>query len=454
MSFKLKDILETFYMFKLENVDIRTTTLGINLKDCADSDINKMADKIFNKIKLYAGNLGRVVDEVSEEYKIPIAHKRVSITPIANIIANCSLNNVVKIAEALDAAAEECNLDYIGGFSAYCQKGISCGEKILIDSIPEALSTTKRVCGSVNVASTKAGINISAIYRMAEVIKDLAFRTADQDGIGAAKLVIFANAPEDNPFMAGAFHGVSEPEATINVGISGPGFVRAAIENCGSDADLLEIFNTIKIASYKITRIGQLVLEEVSRRMNVVEGIIDLSLAPTPAKGDSIADIIKAIGVEDVGAHGSIFALALLNDAVKKGGAFASTFCGGLSGAFVPVLEDTGLGDAVQSGALTLSKLEAMTSVCSIGLDMIAVPGDISIEKIAGILADESAIGVINRKTTSVRMIPVPNKKAGDTVHFGGLLGGGPIMEISKFKTGKIFQKGGRIPAPLNSLTN
>ncbi|HDS09402.1 MAG TPA: DUF711 family protein, partial [Firmicutes bacterium] len=295
---------------------------------------------------------------------------------------------------------------------------------------------------------------VNAIYRTAEIIKDVAFRTADRDGIGAAKLVIFANAPEDNPFMAGAFHGVSEPEVTINVGISGPGFVRAAVESCSKDADLLTIFNTIKIASYKITRIGQLVIEEVSRRMGVEPGVIDLSLAPTPVQGDSIADIIRAIGVEEVGAHGSIFALAMLNDAVKKGGAFGSTFAGGLSGAFVPVLEDSGLARAVASGALNLSKLEAMTAVCSIGLDMIAVPGDIAIEQIAGILADEIAIGVINHKTTSVRMIPVPNKKAGDTVHFGGLLGGGPILEISKFKTGSIFKKGGRIPAPLSSLTN
>jgi len=451
--YEIEKILELLYLFNLEHLDIRTSTLGINLKDCVGRTIEETAEKVYNKITAVASNYAEIVDEISHEYKIPIANKRISVTPIANIIGDCKVGSALPIGKALDRAGKEVGIDFLGGFSALVQKGISCGEEILINSIAETLSQTDIVCSSVNVATTRDGINIDAINRMAQVIKDTAERTKAKDGFGAAKLVVFSNAPEDNPFMAGAFHGLSQPDLVINVGISGPGVVRKVIEENPND-DFGEIYNKIKKSAYYITRLGELIGREVAEKMKIEMGIVDLSLAPTPAEGDSIAKILVALGLEDAGAPGSVLAVAMLNDAVKKGGMFATKFAGGLSGAFIPVLEDAGLTDAVKKGHLSYEKLESMTSVCSVGIDMVAIPGDTPVETIAATIADEIAIGVINNKTTGVRIIPVSGKKAGDEVYFGGLFGSGPIMKVSNLNSMKFMKRGGRIPAPIHSFKN
>ena len=447
------EILETIRMIDQEKLDIRTITMGISLRDCIDSDGDKARRKIYDKITKCAKNLVKTGEKIELEYGIPIINKRVSVTPISIIAEATDEENYAKFAKTMDSAAEAIGIDFIGGFSALVHKGYTKGDEILIRSIPEALSITKRVCSSVNVATTRAGINMNAVRQMGEIIKKTSELTAKQGGIGAAKLVVFANAPEDNPFMAGAFHGVGEPECAINVGISGPGVVRAVLEKL-KDAPFDEVAEAIKKTAFKITRMGQLVAQEASRLLGVPFGIVDLSLAPTPAIGDSVAHILEEMGLENCGAPGSTAALALLNDAVKKGGAMASSQVGGLSGAFIPVSEDAGMIEAVQKGSLSIEKLEAMTAVCSVGLDMIAIPGDTPSSTISAIIADEAAIGVINNKTTAVRIIPVPNGEIGEIVEFGGLLGKAPIMEVSKFSSENFIKRGGRIPAPLNSLRN
>ncbi len=454
MNFTRDEIVETIRMVQAEQLDIRTITLGISLRDCSDSSISKVADKIYDKLMEKGSNLVPVARQLEEEFGIPIVNKRIAVTPIAMVAESCKERDYTPIARAMDKAARDLGIDFIGGFSALVQKGFTRGDMNLLNSIPEALSQTEMVCSSVNVATSKAGINMDAVLAMGRIIKEVAQLTAKQDGIGAAKLVVFANAPEDNPFMAGAFHGPGEPETTINVGISGPGVVNAVVSNLPTDADLGQVSEAVKKMAFKITRVGELIGREASRRLGVPFGIIDLSLAPTPSIGDSIANILESMGLERCGAPGTTAALALLNDAVKKGGAMATSYVGGLSGAFIPVSEDAGMIRAAEEGALTLEKLEAMTCVCSVGLDMIAIPGDTSAETIAAIIADEMAIGVMNKKTTAVRIIPAPGKKAGDFVEFGGLLGRAPVMPVSSFASTIFVQRGGQIPPPIQSLTN
>lgn len=450
------DILETINMIAQEHLDVRTITMGISLNSCVDSDVRNCCDKIYDKICFRAENLAAVGSEIEKEYGIPIINKRISVTPISQIAAaavgeNKSFN-CTPFAHALQRAADSCGVNFIGGFSALVQKGFSFSDIALINSIPEALTLTENVCSSVNIASTKAGINMDAVAMMGKVIKQLAYNTKDSDSIGCAKLVVFANVPEDNPFMAGAFHGVGEGECMINVGVSGPGVVKKALEKC--DGSLSEIAETVKKTAFKITRMGQLVATEAAKRLSVPFGIVDLSLAPTPEIGDSVAHILEEMGLESCGSCGTTAALALLNDAVKKGGVMASSHVGGLSGAFIPVSEDAGMIDAVKSGALSIEKLEAMTAVCSVGLDMIAVPGDTDENIISALIADEAAIGVVNSKTTAVRVIPAYGKKVGDSVSFGGLLGEAPVMKINECSPAKFISRGGRIPAPIQSLKN
>ena len=449
------EIFETVKMFGEEKLDIRTITMGISILDCSDSDINKSCRKIYDKIASRAENLVKTGEQIEKEYGIPIVNKRISVTPVAIVASACenSGENFTPFAKALDSAAKTAGVNFIGGFSALVQKGFTEGDKNLIDSIPEALSSTARVCSSVNVATTKAGINMNAVSKMGRIIKKAAELTADTGGLACAKLVVFANAPDDNPFMSGAFHGIGEAECVINVGVSGPGVVKRALEQIRG-ADFGTVAETIKRASFKITRMGQLVALEASKRLNASFGIVDLSLAPTPSVGDSVAEILQEMGLEQCGAHGSTAALAILNDAVKKGGSMASSYVGGLSGAFIPVSEDVGMIEAVKLGALDINKLEAMTCVCSVGLDMIVVPGDTSAETISAIIADEAAIGVINNKTTAVRIIPAPEKSVGDTVEFGGLLGSGPVMSVNPFGCVDFIKRGGQIPAPIHSLRN
>lgn len=449
----IQEILETNRMIEENKLDVRTITMGISLRGCAHPDLKVFCNNIYDKITRTAQHLVKTGEDIEAEYGIPIINKRISITPIAIAAESCKTDTFVPVAEALDAAAKEVGVNFIGGFSALVEKGYTPGDRILIQSIPEALAVTDRVCSSVNLASTKTGINMDCVREMGEIVRRAAELTKDRDAIGCAKLVIFANVPEDNPFMAGAFHGVGEPETVINVGVSGPGVVKRALEDVRGK-DLTAVAETIKKTAFKITRTGQLVAQEASRRLGVPFGIIDLSLAPTPAVGDSVAHILEEIGVESCGAPGTTAALAMLNDAVKKGGLMASSHVGGLSGAFIPVSEDAGMIAAVEKGSLTLEKLEAMTCVCSVGLDMIAVPGDTSAATISGIIADEAAIGMINNKTTAVRIIPVPGKTVGDTVEFGGLLGYSPIIPVNTFKSDTFIARGGRIPAPVRSLTN
>ena len=447
------EILETINMIQNENLDIRTITMGISLRDCCHSDIDIACNKVYDKITKYAEKLVVTGENIEKEYGIPIINKRISVTPIALIAESCDSADYVKFARALDKAAATVGVNFIGGYSALVHKGYTNGDRKLIASIPEALSTTNLVCSSVNVATTKAGINMDAVAQMGKIIKSCADLTADRGAIACAKLVVFANAAEDNPFMAGAFHGVGEPECVINVGVSGPGVVKKALEKIKGE-DFSKVADTIKKTAFKITRMGQLVAQEASKRLNVPFGIVDLSLAPTPAIGDSVAYILEEMGLEKCGAHGTTAALALLNDAVKKGGVMASSHVGGLSGAFIPVSEDAGMIDAAEVGALSLEKLEAMTCVCSVGLDMIVVPGDTSADTISAIIADEAAIGVVNTKTTAVRIIPAPGKTIGDRVEFGGLLGSGPVMKVNPFGSSEFIKRGGRIPAPLHSLRN
>ena len=447
------DILETIRMIQDECLDIRTITMGISLLDCIDSDIDRACEKVYEKITSKARNLVAVGEKIEKEYGIPIIHKRISVTPIAIVSAACKEKNPVKFALTLQRAADTCGVNFIGGYSALVQKGFSAGDIELIRSIPEALACTENICSSVNTGSTKAGINMDAVKLMGEIVKESAEKTADKQCIGPAKLVVFCNAPEDNPFMAGAFHGTGEPDCVINVGVSGPGVVRAAVQK-NPDAKINEIAEIIKKTAFKITRMGQLVGSRASEMLGVPFGIVDLSLAPTPAVGDSVAYILEEMGLEKCGTHGTTACLAMLNDAVKKGGVMASSTVGGLSGAFIPVSEDAGMIDAVRDGALALEKLEAMTSVCSVGLDMIVVPGDVSASTISAIIADEAAIGMVNSKTTAVRLIPAIGKKEGDMLEFGGLLGSGPVMKISSKSSEKFISRGGRIPAPMQSLKN
>lgn len=447
-------ILETINMIKLYNLDIRTVTLALSLRDCMDSDVNVVCDNIYNKIRHYAKNLVEYADELENDYSIPIINKRIAVTPISLVGEACKNPDYVKIAKTLDKAAEEVGVNFIGGFSALVEKGCTKGDKLLIESIPEALAQTERLCSSVNLASSKAGINMDAVLKMAEIIKKSAELTKDRDGIGAAKLVCFCNSASDNPFMAGAFCGIGEPECALNVGVSGPGVVRAAIASMPKDADLSELANKIKQIAYKITSTGELVGRKLAKKLDIPFGIIDLSLAPTPAEGDSVAGIFQAMGLEHAGAHGTTAALAMLNDAVKKGGIMASSHVGGLSGAFIPVSEDAGMIEAATKGYLTFDKLEAMTCVCSVGLDMIAIPGDTPSSTIAGMIADEMAIGMINKKTTAVRVIPAYGKTIGDKVSYGGLLGEAPIMPVNTLSSAGFVNRGGRIPAPIHSLNN
>ncbi len=453
MSFEIQEILETIRMTEVEHFDIRTTTMGISLRDCGRGNAPATIQAIYDKICKYAEKHVATAREVEMKYGIAIANKRVSITPVAIVCDGFTRDEFVQLAKKLDQAAETIGVDFLAGFSALVQKGFTKGDRAMIEAIPEALASTKRICSSVNVGTTKAGINMDAIIMIAKNIKDLAERTASDGAIGCAKFVVFCNAVEDNPFVAGAFHGVSEPECVINVGISGPGVVLNAIKQA-PEADLGQLSEIIKRMVFKITRAGELMGREVAKKQNVEFGIVDLSLAPTPAIGDSIADILIEMGLEDVGSCGTTAALAMLNDAVKKGGLMASSYVGGMSGAFIPVSEDQGMIAAVEKGNLTMEKLEAMTCVCSVGLDMVAVPGDTPWEVIAGLIADESAIGMINGKTTAVRIIPVPGKKVGESVDYGGLLGKAPIMPIRNLSPKKFILRGGRIPAPVQGLTN
>ena len=447
-------IIETINMIKLYNLDIRTVTLSLSLRDCIDSDVDVVCQNIYNKITKYAKNLVEFANEFENDYSIPIVNKRIAVTPISIIGEACKNPDYVKIAKTLDKAAKDVGVNFIGGFSALVEKGCTKGDNLLIESIPQALAETERVCSSVNVASSKAGINMDAVLKMAEIIKKTSELTKENDGIGAAKLVVFCNSPSDNPFMAGAFCGIGEPECALNVGVSGPGVVRAAINSLNYNADLSELANKIKQIAYKITTTGELVGRKLAKKLGIPFGVIDLSLAPTPAVGDSVAEIFQAMGLEHAGAHGTTAALAMLNDAVKKGGIMASSHVGGLSGAFIPVSEDAGMIEAASKGYLTFDKLEAMTSVCSVGLDMIAIPGDTPEDTIAGIIADEMAIGMINKKTTAVRIIPVLGKNIGEEVVYGGLLGKAPIMNVNKLSSSGFVRRGGRIPAPIHSLNN
>jgi len=451
----LKEVFETNAMISSENLDVRTITMGISLLDCCDSDLEKLCDNIYKKITTRAKDLVSVGDEIGLDFGIPVINKRVSVTPIAIVGSSAckTSDDFVKIAETLEKAAIKVGINFIGGFSALVQKGMTSADRMLICSIPKALSKTERVCSSVSLASTKTGIDMDAVKLMGKVIKETAKATKDRDSIGCAKLVVFCNPADDNPFMAGAFHGVTETDCVINVGVSGPGVVKTAISKVkGENFEVL--CETIKKTAFKVTRVGQLVAKEASKRLNTPFGIVDLSLAPTPAVGDSIADIIQEMGMEYIGAPGTTAALAILNDQVKKGGVMASSYVGGLSGAFIPVTEDRSMAYAAEIGALTLEKLEAMTCVCSVGLDMIAIPGDTAEETLSGIIADEMAIGMVNQKTTAVRIIPVCGKKAGDTVEFGGLLGSSCIMPVSKFGCADFINRGGRIPAPIHSFKN
>lgn len=447
------NILETIKMIEEEKLDIRTITMGISLLDCIDADGDKAREKIYNKIMRCAKDLVKVGNEIEAEFGIPIVNKRISVTPISLIAGATDEENYVKFAEVLDKAANDLGVNFIGGFSALVHKGYSKGDRILIKSIPQALKSTSKVCASVNIGSTRSGINMDAVKEMGEIIKKCADLTANENAIACAKLVVFANAVEDNPFMAGAFHGVGEADTVINVGVSGPGVVQRALEKVkGEPFDV--VAETIKKTAFKITRIGQLVANEASKRLGVSFGIVDLSLAPTPAVGDSVAHILETMGLESVGTHGTTAALAILNDAVKKGGVMACSHVGGLSGAFIPVSEDAGMIDAVNKGTLNLEKLEAMTAICSVGLDMIVIPGDAKAATISAIIADEAAIGVINNKTTAVRIIPAPGYSEGDMVEFGGLLGSGPVMRINEASSEEFIKRGGRIPAPIHSFKN
>ncbi|SDP78853.1 PFL family protein [Selenomonas ruminantium] len=452
--FSIDDIIETNEMITENKLDVRTITMGISLRDCAHPNIDQFCRNVYDKITKSAEFLVKTGEDIEAEYGIPIIHKRVSVTPIAIAADSCKTDTYVPVAEAMDKAAKEIGVNFIGGFSALVEKGFTNGDRILINSIPQALATTDVVCSSVNLGSTKTGINMDCVREMGEVIKRTAELTRDNDALGCAKLVVFCNAPGDNPFMAGAFHGVSEADKVVSVGVSGPGVVKHALE-AKKGADFTEVAETIKKTAFKITRVGQLVAREASKRLGVPFGIIDLSLAPTPAVGDSVARIIEEMGIESCGAPGTTAALALLNDAVKKGGLMASSHVGGLSGAFIPVSEDEGMINAIKVGSLSLEKLEAMTCVCSVGLDMIAIEGDTSAATISGIIADEAAIGMINNKTTAVRVIPVPGKKVGDMVEFGGLLGYCPIVPVrNQYSSAAFIARGGRIPAPIRSLTN
>ena len=447
------DILETITMIQDEHLDIRTITMGISLLDCADSDIDRSCRKVYEKVTTRAKDLVAVGESIEMKYGIPIVNKRISVTPIAMLVA-ASGGDPVKYAHALDKAAKAVGVNFIGGYSALVQKGFSAGDRELIQSIPRALSETEFVCSSVNIGSTKAGINMDAVKMMGNVVKEAANLTRDNQCIGAAKLVVFCNAPEDNPFMAGAFHGPGEPDVVINVGVSGPGVVRSALAKLPDDAPLNEVAELIKKTAFKITRMGQLVGTEASQLLGVPFGIIDLSLAPTPAVGDSVAHILEEIGLEQCGTHGTTAALAMLNDAVKKGGVMASSSVGGLSGAFIPVTEDAGMIDAARSGVLSVEKLEAMTAVCSVGLDMIVIPGETEPSTISAIIADEAAIGMVNSKTTAVRVIPAIGLEEGEELDFGGLLGSGPVMKLRTQSSSKMIARGGRIPAPMQSLKN
>ena len=449
----MKDIMETITMIQDEHLDIRTITMGISLLDCCDSDIDRSCEKIYNKIYRLTKDLVKTGETIEKKYGIPIVNKRISVTPVAMLVA-ASGGDPVKYAKTLDRVARDVGVNFIGGYSALVHKGFSAGDRELIESIPRALAETDFVCSSVNIGSTKAGINMDAVKIMGEVVRETAELTRDRQCIGAAKLVVFCNAPEDNPFMAGAFHGVGEPDCVINVGVSGPGVVRSALAKMPKDASLAEIADKIKKTAFKITRMGQLVGSEASQMLGVPFGIIDLSLAPTPAVGDSVAHILEEIGLEQCGTHGTTAALAMLKDAVKKGGVMASSNVGGLSGAFIPVSEDAGMIDAALAGTLSLEKLEAMTAVCSVGLDMIVLPGDTPSTTISAIIADEAAIGMVNSKTTAVRVIPAIGYKEGDMLDFGGLLGSGPIMKINSKSSDIMINRGGRIPAPMQSLKN
>jgi len=451
--FSMNDVMETITMIQEENLDIRTITMGISLLDCSDNDIDVSCQKIYDKIYRCAKDLVKTGEDIEKMYGIPIVNKRISVTPIAMLLA-ASGGDPVKYAKTLDKVAKDVGVNFIGGFSALVHKGFSAGDKELLEAIPRALSETEFVCSSVNIGSTQAGINMDAVKIMGAVIKQAAEYTKDRQCIGAAKLVVFCNAPEDNPFMAGAFHGPGEPDCVINVGVSGPGVVRSALSKLTPDADLTEVADVIKKTAFKITRMGQLVGSEASKRLGVPFGIIDLSLAPTPAIGDSVAYILEEIGLEQCGSHGTTAALAMLNDAVKKGGVMASSNVGGLSGAFIPVTEDAGMIAAARSGSLTIEKLEAMTAVCSVGLDMVIVPGDTPADVISAIIADEAAIGMVNSKTTAVRVIPAIGLAENEELDFGGLLGNGPVMKLNTKSPSKMINRGGRIPAPLQSLKN
>ena len=451
--FNRSEIMETVHMISNEHLDIRTITMGISLLDCMSEDMDRLCDKIYDKITRRAENLVKTGNDIESEFGIPIINKRISLTPISQVIA-ASKGDPVKVAYALQRAADTVGVDFIGGYSALVQKGYTDSDRRLILSIPQALAETKNICSSVNIGTTRAGINMDAVKQMGEIVKQAAELTKDVGSLGCAKLVVFCNAVEDNPFMAGAFLGSGEPECVINVGVSGPGVVSSALKRLGRQADFGEVAETIKKTAFKVTRMGQLVATEASKRLDVPFGIVDLSLAPTPAVGDSVAHILEEMGIEKCGTHGTTAALALLNDAVKKGGVMASSYVGGLSGAFIPVSEDAGMISAAECGALSLDKLEAMTCVCSVGLDMIVIPGDTSASTISAIIADEAAIGMINNKTTAVRVIPAVGKKIGDTVEFGGLLGSGPVMAVNKYSSDAFISRGGRIPAPINSLKN
>ena len=450
----LQNIFDTIDMIDKQHLDIRTITMGISLLDCVSEDPKRCCDKIYDKITKYAENLVKTGEDIESEFGIPIVHKRISVTPMALVAGSCDTEDLVPFALTMDRAAKACGVNFIGGFSALVQKGFARGDELLLRAIPQALTETDFVCSSVNVGSTRAGINMDAVARMGRIIKETAHLTREQEGLGCAKLVVFCNAVEDNPFMAGAFHGPGEADAVVNVGVSGPGVVRSVLANMPKDADMTAISEAIKATVFKITRAGELMAREASKRLGVTKGILDLSLAPTPAEGDSVAEILETIGVGKCGGPGTTAALAMLNDAVKKGGVMASSSVGGLSGAFIPVSEDAGMIRAAEAGALSLEKLEAMTCVCSVGLDMIAIPGDTSVETIFGIIADECAIGMINNKTTAVRVIPAIGKKVGDRLEFGGLLGYAPVMPVNGHAGTVFAHRGGRMPAPINSLKN
>ncbi len=454
MAVEPRHVVETIEMVTQQHLDIRTITLGLNLRACVHEDVDEMARRVYDRLTSAAEGLVPCAEQLEREFGIPIIHKRIAVTPIAEICGATKADDLTPIAVALDRAAREVGVNFVGGFSALVQKGASDADRRLIDSIPHALAATEAVCSSVNVGSTRAGINMDAVLRMAEVVKETAEATAANQSMGCAKLVVFCNMVEDNPFMAGAMHGSGEADEVINVGVSGPGVVHAVLADMPEDASMTEIAEAIKATTFKITRAGELVAREAAARLGYQKGILDLSLAPTPARGDSVADILETIGVGQVGGPGTTAALALLNDAVKKGGVMASSSVGGLSGAFIPVSEDAGMIRAAQDGALSLEKLEAMTCVCSVGLDMIAIPGDTSVETIAGIIADEAAIGLINNKTTAVRVIPAAGKKEGDMLHFGGLLGDAPVMPVNAHAGTVFAHRGGRFPAPINSLKN